>query len=162
MSGLLFSRIDASVLYPPFFEKLQALLDDAFKNHSAAYWVISGYRSYAEQTKLYEQGRTVPGLIVTQAHAGESAHNFAIASDLCRDGYVDRAGLQPDWRPESYELLRELCPKHGLAWGGLFGDRPHVGLPGYETLRQLEPLREAFEAGGLRAVFDVLDGVCRA
>lgn len=163
MSGLLLSRIDTALLYPPFLAKLQGLLDEAMAKHQAAYWVISGFRSYTEQRELFAQGRTAPGPKVTNARAGESSHNFGIAGDVCRDGFIDRRGLQPDWRNESYELLRELAPKHGLYWGGLFfdPDRPHLQLPGYINREQLEPLRQAFEAGGFKSVFDVLDGVCR-
>lgn len=158
MSALLLSRIDPMQLYPPFAEKLLALVAEA-QAQDAHYWAVSGFRSYAEQSKLYEQGRDKPGLKVTNAKAGESSHNFGIAADFCRDGVVDRRGLQPDWKPESYAILGELAAKHGLVWGGdwQFKDYPHVQLPGFVTKTQLEPLRQAFEAGGLRGVWDFLD-----
>src|SRR3990167_8432100 len=35
------------------------------------------YRSGEEQNRLYAQGRTTPGRIVTNAKAGQSAHNHA-------------------------------------------------------------------------------------
>lgn len=162
MSALLLSRIDPMQLYPPFAERLVALVSDAQAN-DAHFWAISGFRSYAEQMKLWTQGRTSPGPVVTNAKAGESAHNFGIAADFCRDGVVDRRGLQPDWKPESYALLGELAEKHGLVWGGKwkFPDFPHVQMAGFVTKEQLEPLRVEFEKGGLRAVWDYLDkGVC--
>lgn len=153
------SRVDTTKLYPPFFSAVTQMLNEAhFKG--ADYFVISGFRTYIEQTKLYEQGRTTPGPKVTQARAGESPHCFGVAVDLCRDGLVDRAGLQPDYRPESYELLRELAPKHGLIWGGAwqFPDRPHVQIANYITASQLEPLRHSYELAGLLGVFQYLDG----
>lgn len=158
MSALLLSRIDPMQLYPPFTEKLLALVKDA-QAQDCHYWAVSGFRSYAEQMKLWAQGRTQPGPKVTNAAAGESAHNFGIAADFCRDGVIDRRGLQPDWKPESYAKLGELAGKHGLAWGGnwQFKDYPHVQLPGFVTKEQLEPLRQEFEKGGLRAVWDYLD-----
>lgn len=153
------SRVDPTKLYPPFFSAVGAMLNEAHFR-GADYFVISGFRTYAEQSALYFQGRTSAGSKVTNARAGESAHNFGIAVDLCRDGLVDRAGLQPDYRPESYEMLRELAPKHGLVWGGSwekFPDRPHVQLPNYVTVSHLEPLRYSYELGGLINVFTYLD-----
>jgi peptidoglycan L-alanyl-D-glutamate endopeptidase CwlK len=162
MSGLLLSRIDATKLYPPFLAKLQAMLDELLAQ-GAGYWVISGFRSYQEQTELYAQGRAKPGAVVTNARAGQSSHNFGIAADLVRDSYIDRAGIQPDYRPASYDILGPAAARHGLVWGGTwqFKDLPHVQWPGYVTAPQLDPLRHAFEAGGLRAVWDLLDGVIR-
>lgn len=153
------SRIDSTKLYAPFFNALAAMLVDATQQ-GAVFFVISGFRTYAEQSALYFQGRTMAGPKVTSAQAGESPHNFGIAADLVRDGVVDRAGLQPDYRPESYEILRELAPKHGLVWGGSwaqFPDRPHVQLPNYITASQLQPLRHAYELAGLLSVFQYLD-----
>jgi peptidoglycan L-alanyl-D-glutamate endopeptidase CwlK len=142
---------------------LQALLDDAIRQ-SRAYWVIELHRSYARSDELFAQGRTTPGPKVTNARGGESAHNFGIAADLVLDGYMDRAGLQPDYRPASYDLLGHLCPKHGLVWGGSwqFKDLPHVQLPGYVTGAELAPLRAAltatpaYQRGSLVHVWDYL------
>lgn len=155
----LFARIDVTQLYPPFLDRLATAIEEA-RVQGCHYWAISGFRSYAEQTKLYAQGRTQkPGLVVTNSQAGESAHNFGIAVDFCRDGLIDRAGLQPDWKLESYNELGEAARNHGLEWGGgwAFKDAAHVQWPGFVTAAQLAPLREAFEAGGLRAVWDFLD-----
>lgn len=160
MSALLLARIDPLQLYPPFTERLMALVEEA-EGLGVHYWAVSGFRSYAEQMRLWAQGRTQPGLKVTNAKGGESAHNFGIAADFCRDGVVDRRGLQPDWKPESYATLGQLAAKHGLAWGGDWAlkDYPHVQLPGFVTREQLEPLRVAFETGGLTAVWEYLNKV---
>lgn len=160
MSGiLLLSRLDLDSIYPPFLEKVIGVVSDC-QTKGAAYFAISGLRTYAEQTKLYEQGRTKPGPKVTSARAGESAHNFGIAMDFCRDGVLDRAGLQPDYRPESYAELGAAAHERGLVWGGSwqFKDYPHVQWPGFVTAAQLEPLRQQYEAGGLSAVWRFLDG----
>ncbi len=159
MNTLLTARIDTTKLYGPFFSALDALLTAAAaQGHS--YWAVSGFRTYGEQMALWAQGRTKPGKIVTQAQGGQSAHNFGIAVDLCLDGYVDRAGLQPDYRPDSYEPLRELAPQYGLVWGGawVWPDRPHVQLPSYVTVQQMKPLRVEYERTGLLGVFTYLDG----
>jgi peptidoglycan L-alanyl-D-glutamate endopeptidase CwlK len=159
MSGiLLLTRIDLDVLYPPFVDKLIALVG-ACQDKGAHYYAVCGTRTFSEQTKLYEQGRTAPGPRVTNAKAGESAHNFGLAVDFVRDGVLDRKGLQPDWKPESYTELGVEAAALGLEWGGHFKsfDGPHVQWPGYVTSEQLAPLRQVFENGGLTAVWKFLD-----
>jgi peptidoglycan L-alanyl-D-glutamate endopeptidase CwlK len=158
VSALLLTRVDTTLAYPPFMRRFEALLDDAM-TQSRAYWCVELHRTYARSDTLFAQGRTTPGPIVTNARAGQSAHNFGIAGDLVLDGYMDRAGLQPDYRPASYDLLGILAPKHGLVWGGSwhFKDLPHVQAPQFITAADMEPLRQAFAAGGLPAVWAYLD-----
>lgn len=155
----LVARLNLDQLYLPFVAKLLELLA-ACRARGADYFAISGYRSASEQAALYFQGRTTPGPVVTYARPFESAHNFGLAVDLCRDGHLDRRGLQPDWRPESYDLLGEEAEKVGLVWGGSWRkpDRPHVQWPGFVTATDLQPLKPIFERGGLTAVFAELDG----
>ena len=43
-------------------------------------WV---FRSDKEQNDFYAQGRTKPGVIVTNAKAGQSYHNYGLAVDIC-------------------------------------------------------------------------------
>lgn len=156
----LFSRVDTMVMYQPFFERLRAVIAECAAK-GADYWAVSGFRSYAEQEKLFAQGRSMPGARVTNAMAGESPHNFAIACDFVCDGYLDRTGgLQPDYRPASYDMLGAVAKRHGLEWGGSWAglqDRPHVQWPGFVTSRELQPLRQAYETGGLISVFKFLD-----
>lgn len=45
--------------------------------------IVYGYRSPELQNKLYAQGRTAPGAIVTRAKAYQSPHNFHAAVDIC-------------------------------------------------------------------------------
>lgn len=44
--------------------------------------IISGLRTYDEQEALYAQGRSKPGIRVTNARGGYSNHNFGIAFDV--------------------------------------------------------------------------------
>ena len=44
--------------------------------------IISGFRTYAEQNKLYAQGRTKSVPKVTNAREGYSNHNFRVAFDV--------------------------------------------------------------------------------
>jgi peptidoglycan L-alanyl-D-glutamate endopeptidase CwlK len=160
VSALLLSRVDTDLLYPPFLVKVQAVLDELLAA-GVSYWVVEGFRTYDRSRELFAQGRTAPGPIVTRAGPGMSAHNFGLAVDLVRDGYVDRAGLQPDYRPSSYDALGPVVAKHGLVWGGTwqFKDLPHVQWPDFITGRQLDPIRTAFEAGGLSGAWDHLERI---
>jgi peptidoglycan L-alanyl-D-glutamate endopeptidase CwlK len=73
--------------------------------------VICGTRTYAEQDALYEQGRTKPGKIVTNARAGHSNHNFGVAFDIGVLG-ID-LGLEwgGNWKTIQDEPHFQLRPK---------------------------------------------------
>jgi peptidoglycan LD-endopeptidase CwlK len=43
--------------------------------------ISQGMRTFAEQNRLYAQGRTSPGSIITNARGGQSNHNFGLAVD---------------------------------------------------------------------------------
>jgi len=88
--------------------------------------VISGTRTYEEQNALYEQGRTKPGRIVTNARGGYSNHNFGVAFDIG----VFEGGRYLDESP-AYKAVGALGMKLGLEWGGnwkTIQDEPHFQL----------------------------------
>ncbi len=91
--------------------------------------VAQGFRSYAEQEKLYAQGRTTPGAIVTHARGGQSNHNRGIAVDLFR--YTDdgtRAIFDID---DPFKQIVTAMKEQGFSWGGdwvTFQDYPHFEL----------------------------------
>jgi peptidoglycan LD-endopeptidase CwlK len=88
--------------------------------------VTQGFRSIEEQDKLYAQGRTTPGKIVTQAKGGQSFHNWGCAADFVfrNEGY---GGGQPLW-----DTFGAIGKKHGFEWGndweGSFQDIPHLQM----------------------------------
>jgi len=86
--------------------------------------VTDAFRSSAEQDRIYEQGRTTPGPIVTEVRGGSSWHNYGLAADL-----AVLAGGQPTW-PNDLDLwarIGAIGKRAGLRWGGDFPtpDRPH-------------------------------------
>ncbi len=88
--------------------------------------VSQGFRSVAEQNKLYAQGRTTRGKIVTNARGGQSNHNFGTAVDFC---FI--VGGQPSWDERLYKNIGRWARIVGLKWGGnwrSFKDLPHVEL----------------------------------
>ncbi|WP_020213970.1 M15 family metallopeptidase [Flavobacterium rivuli] len=96
-------------------------------------------RTFNEQDTLYAIGRTKPGKKVTNARAGQSAHNYGLAFDIAilidknGDGIFETASWNttsdddkdgtPDWT-EAVNYLKKV----GWAWGGewrSFPDYPH-------------------------------------
>lgn len=108
--------------------------------------ITQGLRTIAEQDKLYAQGRTTAGSIVTNARGGYSYHNFGVAIDfalLSADGkqvYWDtkrdgNANKFADWA----EVVDE-AKRLGFAWGGdwtSFKDYPHFEMTFGLTTAQL-------------------------
>lgn len=151
-----FNRINLDQLFLPF---LQRLLDAvaACNERGAHFFATCGYRTFREQLEDWQQGRTIPGRIITDAGPGESPHNFGLAVDFARieaGQYVkDAAG---------YAVLGEEAKKRGLVWGGTFHhlkDAAHVQWPGYLTSRDMAPLKTTYLShpeGPLSAVFAYL------
>jgi peptidoglycan LD-endopeptidase CwlK len=155
-------RINLDLLYLPFAAKLVELVTALDAEHTPFY-ATSGFRSHEEQQALWERGRRLPGAKkVTNSPAGYSAHNYGVAADLCRDGDVDKWGLQPDWHGPSYEVLGEAARKLGLEWGGGWSkmfDGPHVQLPLRRHGFTYDRLLAIYRLGGMAKVHDALDGV---
>lgn len=99
--------------------------------------ITSGLRTYAEQTKLYNQGRTTPGNIVTNAKAGQSIHNFGLAIDfvlVSEDGnkaYWDITRNMNGNQVADWLEVATIGKQLGFAWGGdwkSFKDYPHLDM----------------------------------
>ena len=87
--------------------------------------ITSTYRSSEEQDRLYAQGRTAPGNVVTNARGGSSFHNWKVALDFCpvKNGVAQ-------WNDKALftkiGIIGESC---GFEWGGRwtsFLDLPHL------------------------------------
>ena len=110
--------------------------------------ITQGLRTFAEQEKLYNQGRTTPGKKVTNAKAGQSIHNYGFAIDICLiiDGKTASWDTAKDWDNDKiadwYEAVK-IFAKHGWEWGGnwkTFKDLPHFDKKGYNNWRKLSKL----------------------
>ncbi|MEC0484914.1 M15 family metallopeptidase [Bacillus glycinifermentans] len=101
--------------------------------------ITSGYRSFAEQNRLYAQGRTAHGKIVTNAKGGQSNHNYGLAVDyvlLTSDGKTALWTINSKWK-----RVAQIAKALGFAWGGdwkSFKDYPHLEMMGGLTLSQLQ------------------------
>lgn len=88
--------------------------------------VISGLRTYAAQNALYAQGRSKPGVKVTNAQGGYSNHNFGLAFDI---GVFDGARYVEE--SPRYKAVAAIGLDLGLEWGGTWKtikDEPHYQL----------------------------------
>lgn len=118
------------------------------KTYGYEYKAISGNRTWEEQAKIYAQGRTAPGKIVTNAKPGYSNHNFGIAVDMgvFENGkYLD--GSNPSKAEAFHREAAKIAEKYNLVWGGSwksFKDYPHFE---WRTGRTLEQLRQLVVEG---------------
>ncbi|WP_121603770.1 M15 family metallopeptidase [Virgibacillus sp. Bac332] len=101
--------------------------------------ISDGYRSHAEQQKLYNQGRTTSGNIVTNAKPGQSLHNYGLAVDYF---IVSDDGQKAIWTVNAkWKRVATIGKSLGFEWGGdwsSFKDYPHLQMTGGLTLSQLQ------------------------
>jgi hypothetical protein len=99
--------------------------------------VVCGHRSNEEQERLYAQGRTTPGPIVTYKRGGESIHNTHPSRAVDLAPYVAGRGIVWDDVGLFHELYGVIlaCASQRdipIIWGGhwkTFKDRPHFECP---------------------------------
>lgn len=101
--------------------------------------ISSGYRSNAEQQRLFNQGRTTPGNIVTNARPGQSMHNYGLAVDYF---LTNESGTTAVWTVNAnWRRVAAIAKSLGFAWGGDwtgFVDYPHLEMTGGLSLSQLQ------------------------
>lgn len=108
--------------------------------------ITDDFRSAEDQDRLFEQGRTAEGNIVTHARGGESFHNFGLAIDFAIKTpsenviwdmqYDGNQNGKSDW-DEVVEIAKAL----GFEWGGdwpQFKDYPHLQMNFGLTLADLQ------------------------
>ena len=121
-------RIDVNKLHPWLNYKLGLLLKKC--NKKGIYLIITeGYRTVEYQDKLYAQGRTTKGNIVTNAKGKDyqSQHQWGIAFDIA----INDTKLLYDI--ETLKKVAKIAKSRyvGLAWGGDWVrpvDMPHFYL----------------------------------
>lgn len=126
---------DLAHCHPELVRRYELVKADFMAQTGRQLFETCTWRSVEKQQKLYAQGRTTPGLIVTKLDGitKRSRHNVfpSEAVDVCVD--TDPGpGKHPVWDESSYAPLGPLCIKHGLTWGGSwksFKDFPHIELP---------------------------------
>jgi len=148
------SEVLLGQLHPALVTKVR-LMDVRFQaaHQGDRLLVIQGLRDFAHQAALYAQGRTAPGAIVTEAPAGHSWHEFALAADLVPQSLEAVSG----WSPASplWLEIAQLAATVGLVSGSCWHhqDLPHVQAPGRFPVSPDDEVREIYEAGGIAAVW---------
>lgn len=116
------------------------------------------FRSFEEQDKIYQQGRTTPGSIVSNAKAGESFHNYGLAIDIVllvdKDvngtfetaSWSTKADFDKDGQSDWSEVV-EVFKKYGWEWGGDWRrrDDPHFQKTLGFNVMQLSGMRKSID-----------------
>ena len=123
-------------LHPGVRRRVEAFLAAA-RAQGIDLLVTSTYRDFESQQALYDQGRTQPGKIVTNAKPGRSWHNYGLAVDVVplRNGKPVWDAKDPVW-----ETVGKLGEAAGLEWAGRwtkFRELPHFQYTGGATLDQV-------------------------
>jgi peptidoglycan L-alanyl-D-glutamate endopeptidase CwlK len=118
-------------LRQPFQVMAQGWLDDC---HSVSLDILitCTLRPLDEQQRLYDQGRTTPGHIVTNAKPGQSAHNYGLALDFVPmiNGKPEWTGKDPAWAHAI--AMAEARGMESLAKSA-FPELAHLQLPGWRA-----------------------------
>jgi len=98
--------------------------------------ISSTYRSIEYQNHLFEQGRSRPGQIVTNARGGQSIHNYRLAFDIFKN-----VRGQEFSNARFFDVAGRIWQEMGGVWGGSwvsFPDRPHFEFTGGLSLACLQ------------------------
>lgn len=116
-------------LYQPFAEKMFNIYFNMYEKYGMRMRCTEGLRSYEKQQTLYDQGRKVPGKILTNAKPGQSLHNFGLAADSCfvgNDPFLDHSFNGA----VMWEAFGNFVKMESLAWGRY--------IPGIDDLVHVE------------------------
>ncbi|MGJ7911926.1 M15 family metallopeptidase [Neobacillus sp. LXY-1] len=132
-------------LHPTVREQTNQLIQLAAKKGIVVV-ITDGFRSSEDQDRLYQQGRTIEGDVVTNAKGGQSYHNYGLAVDFALKTNSDEIiwdrqydGNQngvADWS-EVVKIAKNL----GFEWGGdwqKFKDYPHLEMNFGFSIAQLQ------------------------
>lgn len=99
--------------------------------------ITSTYRDAESQNALYAQGRTTPGVRVTNAMAGQSWHNWRCAFD-----FVPLVNGKAQWNDlKTFERCGAIAESVGLEWAGRwqrFKEMAHCQYTGGLTLADFQ------------------------
>jgi peptidoglycan L-alanyl-D-glutamate endopeptidase CwlK len=144
----LISERNIEKLHPKVRNKATEFINKVEKELGIKLRVTSTLRTYAEQDKLYAQGRTTKGGIVTNAKGGQSNHNFGTALDV-----VPIVNGQADWKTtaDTWNKIGTVGKSLGFEWGGdwkSFVDKPHFEMTFNNSLAQMRSKQEKGEVKG--------------
>lgn len=120
-----------NTLHPFLRQEVIQIFEEIEKN-GVIIRCVYGTRTFQEQNNLYQQGRTIPGNIVTWATPGFSFHQYGLAVDCCllRNGDMwstkvdDDADGISDWI-EMVTTFEKYGWNSGYRWPKPKFDGPH-------------------------------------
>jgi peptidoglycan L-alanyl-D-glutamate endopeptidase CwlK len=145
-----------SLLHPKLRKEAEAILTEietVLKGRAICRFTHT-LRTWAEQTALYNQGRTTPGQKVTNAKAGSSFHNYGLAIDIAlvvdtdgngtfdKGSWDTKGDYDGDKKSDWMECVA-IFQKYGWEWGGnwtTFKDLPHFQKTFGKSITQLKVL----------------------
>lgn len=140
MDGISLERVEA--LHPKLREDAAAILseiDKATTTPTSFCRFACTLRTFEEQEVLYNQGRTTPGKVVTNAKPGFSYHNYGLAIDIAF--VVNNKGswdIKKDWDGDKladWVEVVNIFKAHDWEWG----DRGLIDLPHFQKVFGYKP-----------------------
>ena len=130
-------------LIPQAKERIERFIE-LCKENNIDLLVTSTYRDNESQEALYEQGRTTPGKIVTNAKPGDSYHNWRCAVDV-----VPLVNGKPNWDGNDPIWIKvgELGEQSGLEWAGKWHTFKELAHFQYTSGLTLTDLKEGKQIG---------------
>ena len=129
--------------------KLVKFMQELIKISPYDFKILAGVRTPEEQNKLYQQGRTIKGPIVTKVDGYKQKSNhqpkfdgYGYAIDI---GVIVDGKYKGDWKDfhyyqDIYDTAKKagLLEKYGIEWGGncwkSFKDAPHWQIKGADKI----------------------------
>jgi peptidoglycan L-alanyl-D-glutamate endopeptidase CwlK len=127
-------------LHPDMQELAKRFLQECSDQGVSAFLTCT-YRSKEEQDKLYAQGRTEKGPLVTNAKGGKSAHNCVLPdgtpASLAFDIAIYNHDRSLDWsvKSQNWQKAHAIGRKIGFSLGAdwKMRDNPHFEFPDWKN-----------------------------
>ena len=145
-------------LHPLVQPKALLLIKKAKEDLGLGIVIYRTLATWEEQEAIYAQGRTKPGIVVSNARGGESFHNYGLAIDF---GILKPGSKEIEWNTKAdfdndqipdYQELGKLGEDIGFEWGARFtsmkGDLGHLQMSFGFTIKELQIIY----LGGLRSI----------
>ncbi|MCX8698088.1 M15 family metallopeptidase, partial [Gilliamella sp. B3000] len=133
------SRI--ALLHPKIRQIAVNFINEVEKEFGIQLRVTTGLRTIEEQNRLYEQGRTTSGNIVTWVKGGYSYHNYGLAIDV-----IEMKNNNVNWDESVLKKISPVGIRNGFSWGGDWEkqkDYPHFEITfGYKASELLKKHNE--------------------
>jgi len=137
---------DVTNLAPFFYAQVKAAIDECAAA-GMPLWIVEGYRSPKRQNWLYAAGRTRPGVIVTEARAWQSMHQYGLAIDVCGGTNKKAIWVMP------WNKIKAIFEKHGLESLAPY-EQSHFEIRCRSTIAELFELAHR---NGLEAVWSMME-----